>query len=155
MKLRIAALGARMPAWVDAGYADYAKRLPRDYAVDLVALKPAPRGRGRSVEQILEAEAQRIEAACDGYRLIACDERGRAWSTRDLARELQRWHDDDAKVAFVIGSADGLAQRIRIRASSLLSLSAMTLPHALVRIVLVEQIYRAASLIGGHPYHRE
>jgi 23S rRNA (pseudouridine1915-N3)-methyltransferase len=155
LKLRIVALGARMPAWVDAAYADYAKRLPRGYAVDLVELKPAPRGRGRAVEQILEVEAQRIDAACDGYRLIACDERGRAWSTRDLARELGRWHDDDEKVSFVIGSADGLAQRIRIRASNLLSLSALTLPHALVRIVLVEQIYRAASLIGGHPYHRE
>ena len=155
MKLRIVALGARMPAWVAAGYADYAKRLPRDYTVELVELKPAPRGRGRSAGQILEAEAQRIDGACEGCRLIACDERGRAWTTRELARELSRWHDDAESVAFVIGSADGLAQRIRIRASTLLSLSALTLPHALVRIVLIEQIYRAVSLIGGHPYHRE
>ena len=155
MRLRILALGARMPAWVVDGYAEYAKRLPRDYPVELVELKPAPRGGGRSVEQILEAEAQRIEAACHGYRLIACDERGRAWSTRDLARELARWREDGESVAFAIGSADGLAQRIRIRSSALLSLSALTLPHALVRIVLIEQIYRAASLIGGHPYHRE
>jgi 23S rRNA (pseudouridine1915-N3)-methyltransferase len=154
LKLRIVALGARMPAWVDAGYAEYAKRLPREYAVELIALKPAARGRG-TVAQLLETEAQRIDAACGGHRLIACDERGRAWSTRDFARELSRWHDDNDKVAFVIGSADGLAERIRIRAATLLSLSALTLPHALVRIVLIEQIYRAASVIGGHPYHRE
>ena len=87
--------------------------------------------------------------------MSACAERGRAWSPRDLARELARWRQEGDDVAFVIGSADGLAQRIRVAASALLSLSALTLPHALVRIVLIEQIYRAASLIGGHPYHRE
>jgi 23S rRNA (pseudouridine1915-N3)-methyltransferase len=155
MRLRIVALGHRMPAWVDQAYADYAKRLPREYALELTEQKPAPRDRGRTVEQILELEAERILAACTGFRMVVCDERGGAWSTRDLATHLTRWRDGAESVAFVIGSADGLAPRVRAAASHVLSLSAFTLPHALVRILLVEQVYRAASLIAGHPYHRE
>ncbi|HEY1325824.1 MAG TPA: 23S rRNA (pseudouridine(1915)-N(3))-methyltransferase RlmH [Casimicrobiaceae bacterium] len=155
MRIRIVALGQRMPAWVDAGFSDYARRLPRDYAVDLVELKPAARDRGRTVEQILEAEAERIEATVAGDRLIACDERGRAWTTHDFAGRLRGWHDEAQDVAFAIGSADGLSPRVRARADAVLSLSAFTLPHALVRVLLVEQVYRAVTLIGGHPYHRE
>jgi 23S rRNA (pseudouridine1915-N3)-methyltransferase len=155
VRIRIVALGTRMPAWVDTAYADYTRRLPRDYAVELVELKPAPRASGRSVAQNLEAEAARIAAACEDWRTIACDERGRAWSTRDLAGALARWHDADEHVAFVIGSADGLAARIREGASMVLSLSHLTLPHALVRVLLAEQLYRAVSVNAGHPYHRE
>jgi 23S rRNA (pseudouridine1915-N3)-methyltransferase len=147
--------GQRMPAWVDEAFADYARRLPRDYAVELVELKPAPRDRGRSVEQLLDAEAERIEANIESQRVIACDERGRAWTTRDLAQRLARWHDASDDVAFVIGSADGLAPRVRARADTVLSVSAFTLPHPLVRVLLVEQVYRAVSLMAGHPYHRE
>jgi 23S rRNA (pseudouridine1915-N3)-methyltransferase len=153
--MRIVALGQRMPGWVDAAFSDYARRLPRDYAVELVELKPAPRAGGRSVERILEEEAGRIDASLLGHRVIALDERGAAWSTRDLAQRLRRFHDDGEDIAFVIGSADGLAPRVRERADIVLSVSAFTLPHALVRVLLVEQVYRAVSLIGGHPYHRE
>jgi len=144
-----------MPPWVDAAFTEYARRMPRDYAVELFEVKPAARGSGRSVAQNLEAEAARIADACAGYRAIACDERGRAWSTRELAATLSRWHDADERVAFVIGSADGLAPRVRDGASLVLSLSALTLPHALVRVILAEQLYRATSLNTGHPYHRE
>ena len=144
-----------MPAWVDAGYAEYARRMPRGYALELVELKPAARTEGRSPAQTLEVEAPRIESACTGYRTVACDERGRAWTTRALADALQRWHDASENAAFVIGSADGLAPRIRERADVQLSLSAFTLPHGLVRVMLAEQLYRAVSLLGGHPYHRE
>ena len=155
MRIRIVALGQRMPAWVDAAFADYAKRLPRDYAVELVELKPAARGRGRSVAQMLDDEAQRIAAGVQGRRVIALDERGRAWSTHDFAQRLCAFHDDGQDIAFVIGSADGLAPQVRADADAVLSVSAFTLPHALVRVLLVEQVYRAVSLIGGHPYHRE
>jgi 23S rRNA (pseudouridine1915-N3)-methyltransferase len=155
MRLRLCALGQRMPAWVDEAYADYARRLPRDYALDLVELKPAPRDRGRSVEQLLAAEAERIAAACAGFRVVACDERGAAWTTRQLATHLLRWHDAGDDVAFVVGSADGLAPQVRDDAHAIVSLSAMTLPHALVRVLLAEQLYRAVSLNAGHPYHRE
>ena len=144
-----------MPAWVDEGFSEYVKRMPRDYAVELVEVKPASRSEGRSVEQILDQEAVRIEQACAGYRMVACDERGRAWTTRELADALVHWHDEGARVAFVIGSADGLSERVRKSADMLLALSALTLPHGLVRILLAEQLYRAVSLARGHPYHRE
>ena len=155
MKLRIVALGHRMPGWVVAGYDDYARRLPREYAVDLVELKPEPRGRGRTVASLLAAEESRIAAACAGCRAIALDERGAAWTTREFAAHLSRWRDAGDDVAFVIGSADGLSADVKARASALLALSALTLPHGLVRVLLVEQIYRAAALLAGHPYHRD
>jgi 23S rRNA (pseudouridine1915-N3)-methyltransferase len=155
MKLRIVALGHRMPAWVAAGYDDYRRRLPRDFAFDLVELKPEPREKRRSVAQVLAAEASRIQAACAGYRAIALDERGAPWTTREFADRLRKWRDDAESVAFVIGSADGLAADVKARAMAVLAVSAMTLPHGLVRVLLVEQVYRAASLLAGHPYHRE
>ena len=155
MRLRIVALGHRMPAWVDAGFDDYAKRLPRDWRLDLVALKPEPRGRGKSVEQMLAAEASRVAAACAGLRAVALDERGAAWSTRDLATRLRGWRETGHDVAFVIGSADGLHADVKAHAAAVVALSAMTLPHGLARVILAEQIYRAATLLAGHPYHRD
>jgi len=155
MRLRLCALGHRMPGWVEDAYADYARRLPRDHPLELVELKPAPRDRGRTVAQTLAAEAERIAAACDGFRIVACDERGSAWTTRALATRLTRWRDAAESIAFVVGSADGLAPSVRDGAHAVLSLSALTLPHALVRVILVEQLYRAASLNAGHPYHRD
>jgi 23S rRNA (pseudouridine1915-N3)-methyltransferase len=144
-----------MPAWVADGYADYAKRIPRDYALDLVELKPEPRDRGKPVARILASEAMRIRAACEGFRVIALDERGKSWSTRDLADRLARWRDDAQDAAFVIGSADGLDAALKSDARDVVALSSLTLPHALVRVLLAEQLYRAVSLLAGHPYHRE
>ena len=155
MKLAIVALGHRMPAWVAAGYADYAGRLPRDWPLDLVELKPEPRDRGRSVPQLLATEATRLDAACSGATVVALDEAGSTWTTRELADRLERWRGSVSSLAFVIGSADGLDPGFKRRAAARFSLSALTLPHALVRVVLAEQIYRAASLIAGHPYHRD
>lgn len=155
MKLAIVALGHRMPAWVSAGFRDYASRLPRDWPLELVELKPEARDRGRSVGQLLETEAKRLDSACAGSTVVALDEKGSAWSTRDLADRLARWRESVRSLAFVIGSADGLDADFKRRAAARLSLSALTLPHALVRVVLAEQLYRAASLLGGHPYHRE
>ncbi|MBS0319590.1 MAG: 23S rRNA (pseudouridine(1915)-N(3))-methyltransferase RlmH [Proteobacteria bacterium] len=152
MKLSIVALGTRMPAWVDAGVEDYVRRMPRDWAVEIVELKAAPRG--RAVAEILATEAERIFAAVGRATLVALDERGAAWSTDVLARKLGAWHDHADDVAFVIGSADGLAPIVRERAAAVLQLSPFTLPHALVRVVLAEQLYRAWSLCSGHPYHR-
>jgi 23S rRNA (pseudouridine1915-N3)-methyltransferase len=155
MRLRLVALGHRMPSWVEAGVADYAKRLPREYALEVVELKPAPRDRGRTLERILDDEAARLASACAGTTTIALDEHGAGWSTRDLAARLAKWRDDGTDVSFVIGSADGLAPAFKSRAAAIVSLSAMTLPHGLVRVVLAEQLYRAASLQAGHPYHRD
>lgn len=144
-----------MPAWVSAGYDDYARRLPREFALALVELKPEPRGRGRTVGQMLDAEAKRIAAATAGYASVALDERGSRWSTRELAGRLRQWHDGGRDVAFVIGSADGLHPDVKAKALATVSLSAMTLPHGLARVIIAEQIYRASSLLAGHPYHRE
>jgi 23S rRNA (pseudouridine1915-N3)-methyltransferase len=155
MNLRVVALGHKMPDWVSAAWDDYARRLPRELGLALIELKPEPRNRGKSVPQLLAAEAQRIVAACKGARVIALDEHGQPWTTQTLADRLAKWRDSAADIAFVIGSADGLAETIKRDADAVVALSAMTLPHALVRIVLAEQLYRAASLLAGHPYHRE
>jgi 23S rRNA (pseudouridine1915-N3)-methyltransferase len=155
MKVRIVALGHRMPGWVASGFDDYAKRLPREWALDLVELKPEPRDRGRNVAQMLAAEASRIAAACAGFRSVALDERGAAWSTRELAAHLRRWQDAGHDIAFIIGSADGLHADIKSHAAAVVALSTMTLPHGLVRVMLAEQIYRACTLLAGHPYHRD
>ena len=154
MKLRIVALGHRMPRWVSEGCDEFAKRLPREYASELVELKPEARGRGRSVAQMLAAEAKRIEAACAGHRVVALDEHGAPWTTQNLAERLRTWHDGNEAIAFVVGSADGLDPTLKAQATAVVALSAMTLPHGLVRILLTEQIYRATTLIAGHPYHR-
>jgi len=155
MKIRIVALGHRMPEWVTAGFDHYAQRLPRELALDLIEIKPEPRDRGRSVAQMLTAEAKRVAAATRGRYTVALDERGERWTTARFAGRLRDWRDNALEVAFVIGSADGLAQELKRNANVIVSLSALTLPHGLARVLLVEQLYRAASLFGGHPYHRQ
>lgn len=155
MQVRVVALGQRMPGWVREAVADYAKRLPRELGFELVELKPAPRDRGRTTAQLLADEARRVLAACGNARIIALDERGAPWTTQALAGTLARWRGEGIDVAFVIGSADGLDAEVKQRAHTVLAVSAMTLPHALVRVMLLEQLYRAMSLNAGHPYHRE
>jgi 23S rRNA (pseudouridine1915-N3)-methyltransferase len=144
-----------MPAWIEAGFDEYAKRMPREYGLELIEVKPEPRDRGKSVEQMLSAETVRIRAACADDRIVALDERGKAWTTRDVASKLEQWRADNASVAFVIGSADGLDETFKRSAADRLAVSAMTLPHGLVRVILAEQLYRAASVVAGHPYHRD
>ncbi len=155
VRIRVVALGHRMPVWVDAGWNDYSRRLPREFALELHELKPEPRDRGRPVAQLLVAEAVRIDAACKDAEVVALDERGAAWTTRVLADNLARWREAACAVAFVIGSADGLDRSVKERAGAVVALSALTLPHGLVRVLLAEQLYRAASLLSGHPYHRD
>lgn len=155
MKLRIVALGHRMPAWVAEGYGEYARRMPRDFALELVELKPAARADGKPPAQLLAAEAVRIRAACADCAVVALDERGSAWTTRQLAQRLEGWRDAAQDMAFVIGSADGLDESVKRAASAVLALSALTLPHGLARIILAEQLYRSSSILSGHPYHRD
>ena len=155
MKLRVVALGHRMPAWVSAGWNEYSPRLPREFALELVELKPESLDGSKPIAALLAAEAGRIVAACKDALVVALDERGRGWSTRELADRLARWRDDARDVAFVIGSADGLADSIKRDAAAVVAVSALTLPHGLVRVLLAEQLYRATSLIAGHPYHRD
>jgi len=143
-----------MPRWVDEAFEDYAKRMPRSLRIELVEVRPAPRGEGKTAEQLLEIEAGRVERALPrGAKRVALDERGREFSTTAFAKWLATLHREGRDPAFVIGGADGLAPRLKSGAE-LLSLSAMTLPHGLARVLLAEQLYRAASILDGHPYHR-
>jgi 23S rRNA (pseudouridine1915-N3)-methyltransferase len=155
MSIRIIALGRKMPAWVAAGYAEYAQRMPRDWPVDLVELKAEKRDSGRSTSQILAAEAERIRAQWSpGFHKVVLDERGQLLTTAEFARHLDSARNAAGRIAFVIGSADGLDAGIKAEADTLLALSRLTLPHGLVRVMLAEQLYRAVSSLQGHPYHR-
>jgi 23S rRNA (pseudouridine1915-N3)-methyltransferase len=157
LKLFIVAVGHRMPAWVDTGYDEYSKRMPREAPLKLVEVKAEPRtDDGGSVERITEAEARRIRAAIpEGAVKVVLDERGKSFGTKDLAARFSGWQMDGRDAAFVIGGADGLADSIKRDADVMWSLSALTLPHGLVRVVLAEQIYRAWTILKNHPYHRE
>jgi 23S rRNA (pseudouridine1915-N3)-methyltransferase len=154
LKIQIVAVGQRQPAWADQAVADYLDRFPADFAVTLREVKPEPRS-GAPVEKLLAAEAERLRAAvAPGHLLVALDERGRDWTSVQLAESLARWRDAAESVSFVIGGPDGLAADIKQRARVLLRLSSLTLPHALARVLLTEQLYRAWSLLANHPYHR-
>lgn len=159
MRFVILSLSHRQPAWVDAAFEEYAKRMPREARLELVVLKPEsrPEAAGKqAVERMLEKEAQRLQAAIPpGALVVALDERGRSLSTRDLSRAMEGWFQEGRDVVWVVGSADGLHPALKSRADLTVSLSAMTLPHGLVRVVLAEQLYRALSLLRGHPYHRD
>lgn len=158
MKFRIVAVGHKMPAWINAGFTEYVQRMPREARVELIEVKPAARtgGSEKSIQQWLAVEADRIRAALPAraYKVVL-DERGRTLATADIARRIQRWKQDGVDVVFVIGGADGTARELQQEADMLLSLSPLTLPHGLCRVMLAEQLYRAVSLLAGHPYHRE
>jgi 23S rRNA (pseudouridine1915-N3)-methyltransferase len=158
LKLLVVAVGSRMPAWIDAGFEEYARRMPREAQISLIEVKPEPRGENDAggVERLVEAEAKRItQAIPKGALKVVLDERGRMCTTRELAQRMASWQMEGRDVAFVIGGADGLAPQVKSAAELLWSLSPLTLPHALVRVVLAEQLYRAHTILKNHPYHRE
>ena len=156
MKLIIVAVGHKMPDWITAGFNEYTKRMPREAQISLLEIKPEPRTTGKTTAQIMEAEAQRIHAALPQNCLrIALDERGSQPATRQLAAQMQDWMREGRDIAFIIGGADGLHDSVKRAAQQLLALSSLTLPHALARVMLAEQLYRAHSLMHNHPYHRE
>jgi 23S rRNA (pseudouridine1915-N3)-methyltransferase len=156
MKLLVVAVGGRMPGWVDAAFADYARRMPRRARVELVEIRPEPRRATGSVTQVLAAEAKRIRAALpDRCRCVALDEQGRTLNTAELARAMESWLAGGQDLAFLIGGPDGLAPDLKRSAALTMRLSSFTLPHGLARVVLSEQLYRALSILDHHPYHRE
>lgn len=153
MRIRLIAVGTRMPSWVDIGVQDYVRRLPRELAFALDEVKSA--AHRASATAAIEAEGQRLlQRAGAGAHLIVLDERGERWTTQDLAERMNEWRRDAADVALLVGGADGHAPAVRAAARAVWSLSGLTLPHALVRVIVVEQIYRASSMLRGHPYHR-
>ncbi len=144
-----------MPAWVEAAFADYLKRFPADFKPVLRAVKTEPRS-GKTAKQLMAAERQRIEAAIpSGSQVVALDEHGAGWSTRTLATQLQGWQNEGLDCTWLIGGPDGLDPGLMQQAKALVKLSDLTLPHAMVRVLLIEQLYRAWSVLSNHPYHRE
>jgi len=155
MRLRVVAVGQRVPDWAQAAWDDFAKRFPAEFRLELKTVKTEPRV-GKSVAALLAAERERIEASIPkGARVVALDERGTALTTLALSARLQQWQLESPELAMVIGGPDGLEPAWRDRADERIRLSDLTLPHAMVRVLLVEQLYRAWSIQAGHPYHRE
>jgi len=154
MLIELVAVGEKMPAWVEAGYQEYAKRLSGEIRLQLKAIRAGTRGSG-GVERAVQEEGRRmLDALGKSARVIALDERGESWSTRELAQRLAEWLASGVDLALLVGGPDGLAPECRERAERSWSLSPLTLPHPLVRVLLAEQLYRAWSLLRNHPYHR-
>jgi 23S rRNA (pseudouridine1915-N3)-methyltransferase len=158
LKLSVVAVGHRLSDWQGSGFSEYARRMPRDMPLTLIELKPEARRDepgSSAAARVLEKEALRIEAALqkDAVKVVL-DESGKAVTTQQLAQRLNRWRDEARDVVFVIGGADGTAARLKSGADWLWSLSPLTLPHGLVRVILAEQLYRAVSILNNHPYHR-
>ena len=155
MQLVIAAVGHKMPAWIDTGFTEYAKRMPPDCRIVLREIKPVDRSGSRSAETVMAMERSRIEAVIPkGSRVVALDERGKDLTSAELAKNLAQWQQGGTDVTFVIGGADGLDAQFKQQATMLLRISSLTLPHGMVRVLLAEQLYRAWSITQNHPYHR-
>jgi 23S rRNA (pseudouridine1915-N3)-methyltransferase len=156
VRVTIVSVGHKMPAWIQEGFHEYVRRMPPEIRIEMVELKPEERGAGKSSEKAKEIEGERLIAAVpDSATLLALDEKGRSVTTQGLSVMLSEWMRDAVHPVFAIGGADGLSAAVKERADKLISLSALTLPHALVRVVLAEQLYRAWSILARHPYHRE
>ncbi|MDZ7925197.1 MAG: 23S rRNA (pseudouridine(1915)-N(3))-methyltransferase RlmH [Marinagarivorans sp.] len=154
MKMQLIAVGTKMPDWVQKGFHEYLKRLPKDVAPKLVELNPGHRAKNAPVHLAMESEGEAILQSVGQDRVIALEVLGKPWSTKELATNLADWRMDGRNVSFVIGGPDGLAPQVLARADAKWSMSNLTLPHPLVRVVFIEQLYRAWTLLNGHPYHK-
>lgn len=155
MKLRLLAVGNKMPAWVTEGFLEYARRMPQDCALELVEISPGHRSKSSSKEKAMQQEADALLRAIRPQdHLIALDVLGKSWSTEQLGEQLGQWRMNGGDVALIIGGPDGISPELLAQARQRWSLSSLTLPHPLVRVVVAEQLYRAWTLLQGHPYHK-
>lgn len=155
MKIRLLAVGNKMPAWVEQGYQEYARRLPRDCSLELVEISPGHRGKNASTEKAMQQEADALKKAIrPNEHVVALAVEGKPWTTEKLANELEGWRNKGGDVALLVGGPDGMTSEIMALARQRWSLSPLTLPHPLVRVLLSEQIYRAWTILQGHPYHK-
>ncbi|MCE8014688.1 23S rRNA (pseudouridine(1915)-N(3))-methyltransferase RlmH [Halomonas sp. MCCC 1A17488] len=155
MRIRLLAVGTRMPGWVNDGVEEYRKRLPRDFALEIEEIVPGQRGKNADTARAVAAEAKRIRERLRGDEFtVALEVAGKPWSTERLAREAETWRLEGRDVVLLVGGPDGLAPELSASADRRWSLSPLTLPHPLVRVILAEQLYRAWTLLVGHPYHR-
>ena len=155
MQLIIAAVGHKMPSWIETGFQEYAKRMPAECKVILKEIKPVERSGSKTAETVMALERAKIEAVIPkNAMIIALDERGKDLTSVGLAQELEQWQQNGRDVVFVIGGADGLDAQFKAKADALMRISSLTLPHGMVRVLLAEQLYRAYSITQNHPYHR-
>jgi 23S rRNA (pseudouridine1915-N3)-methyltransferase len=155
MQLIIAAVGHKMPAWIETGFGEYAKRMPPECRIQLKEIKPVERSGSKTAISAMALERTRIEAAIpNGSRIIALDECGKYINTMQLSQYLLQWQQNGSDVTFVIGGADGLDAEFKKQADMQIRISSLTLPHGIVRVLLAEQLYRAWSITQNHPYHR-
>lgn len=156
MQIQLITIGNRMPAWVQQGYDEYAKRLPRECELVLKEIAPGKRAKNSDIARIIKDEGERLlKAIPSDTRTVTLDIPGKAWTTPDLAEALQRWLNSGQNIALLIGGPEGLSETVKQRADESWSLSKLTLPHPLVRVIVAEQLYRAWSILHNHPYHRE
>ncbi|WIO74817.1 23S rRNA (pseudouridine(1915)-N(3))-methyltransferase RlmH [Porticoccaceae bacterium LTM1] len=155
MKLKIIAVGTKMPAWVEAGFTEYSRRMPPELKIELIELPLGQRGKGADIKRAMAKEGEAMmKAIAPSDKVIALDVLGKSWSTEKLASQLADWQFEGCDFCFLIGGPDGLAPECLARADAKWSLSALTMPHPLVRIMLAEQLYRAWTINVGHPYHK-
>ena len=156
MQIDIITVSRKSPTWIEQGFREYVSRMPREMTVKLVEVSPAKRHKSSVRSQIMQDEAKRLLAAIpQSAYVVALDERGSIWDTLQLAAQIRNWQADYAQVALLVGGADGLAEECRARAHAVWSLSRLTFPHEMVRVLLAEQLYRAWTVTVGHPYHRQ
>jgi 23S rRNA (pseudouridine1915-N3)-methyltransferase len=155
MQLVIAAVGHKMPTWIETGFTEYAKRMPPECRIQLKEIKPVERSGSKTAATAMALERTRIEAVIPkGARIVALDEHGKDVTTMQLSQLLMQWQQEGGDVTFVIGGADGLEADFKKQADMLIRISSLTLPHGMVRVLLAEQLYRAWSITQNHPYHR-
>lgn len=155
MRINLVAMGTRMPDWVTIGYQEYAKRLPHECSLHLIEIPANKRSKNCDIPRILQDEGKRMLAATpNNNRIVALDVQGQSWNTATLAQQLQKWQHDGRDISLLVGGPEGLAPECLANAEQKWSLSPLTFPHPLVRIIVAEQIYRAWSLLKGHPYHK-
>ncbi|WP_250656871.1 23S rRNA (pseudouridine(1915)-N(3))-methyltransferase RlmH [Alkalimarinus coralli] len=156
MKIKLIAVGTRMPSWVNEGYAEYARRMPAEFSLELIEVTLGQRGKNADIERVIKREGEQMLASVDSSDyVIALEVNGRNWSTEKLASQAENWQMGGRNVALLVGGPDGLSDACRARADQQWSLSPLTLPHPLVRVLLAEQLYRAWSITRNHPYHRQ
>lgn len=155
MRLKLIAVGQKMPGWVSEGFQEYARRMPPEMPLELIEIPLAKRGRNPDIARLVEREGeQMLQALSDSDWVVTLDIPGKGWSTEALSEQLERWQMQGQNLALLVGGPDGLAPACRARAAQSWSLSPLTLPHPLVRILVAEQLYRAWTITRNHPYHR-
>src|SRR5690554_2110318 len=156
MRLQMIAVGQKMPAWVTAGFKEYSKRFPADMSLELVEIAAGKRGKNADIQRLTDKEGeQMLSAVARSARIITLEVTGKPWSTQKLAQRMEAWQHDGRDVAFLIGGPEGLSQACQNASEEKWSLSPLTLPHPMVRVVMAEALFRAWSLLTNHPYHRE